>query len=127
MGLRDCVVIETTVQGLEEIQQLEGFLEQARQHIDGQKSFLASVDIYAEKEIWYGSKLQLREFTLKDGTIYREIIQEERWDSGPNTCTTLCRNADHVTSLDWTYQEIRQAMGYYEDPEEVDDSDHEPQ
>jgi hypothetical protein len=60
---------------------------------------------YEKHDSFYGDGPSLQEYTLKDGTKVKEIVQAERWSSGPTAFFCL-EKEDGTRMFEWTEEEI---------------------
>ena len=60
--------------------------------------------IYDELDVWHGSGPELKEYTLQDGRMAREVVQAIPWSSGP--VVFLCLEIDGEHKFTWSDEEI---------------------
>ncbi len=87
-----------------------GLTPRADKWLDKESTDSMAGKTYISFEGAYGNKFALLEHGVLGGDKVREIIQEERCDSGPWFFTTLRRVTAHglepIPDLDWTEEEI---------------------
>jgi len=72
-------------------------------HCNQVLSTILSRRVYSTDEIFYDT-LSLYEYTLTDGTVVREVLQDQPWSSGP--MSFLCLEIEGKQRFKWSRKEI---------------------
>ena len=75
------------------------------------------VEVGPYKAGMYSNEYSLSKYTLRDGTIYLEVLQQRIWDSGSVIYTCLADpSGTHLKESEWAEVDLRnQHPGYFEE------------